>query len=177
MSLFRHALVALAAVALGAVPVSAAHAQKTVTVCKDGSRMSTGGSTVCNGHGGVDGNRTVAARRGLSTGGVTQQSSSQTSSAPRQTTTGLPLPRAPRVERPAGEHARPPARRRDHDDRDGDHDRRDGRGKHDARRDERRAPHSASARCVDGSYAHGKGNPKNVCKHHGGVARWLNRGR
>ena len=153
MLFLLRARAALPALLLVALPALAAAQGADRTVCKDGTRRTSTAATACDGHGGINAVETSILRRT----GVSEEH--PTTTAPKVETRTADVEQAGRPS-------------------DRNHPHRRWRGRY-PDRDERRAipdpARNARARCRDGSYAHENGNPKNVCKHHGGVARWLHR--
>jgi uncharacterized protein DUF3761 len=159
-SLLRGATVALI---VAAIPSIARAQSSDQTVCKDGTTSRQTSASACDGHGGVDDLKTSMLRRKRILMGEPKPAVKAPESETPVTQAGTPAP-APR----AGDAAAPrlpapvppdsPARERSNRD------------------DYRYRPRNAVARCRDGTYDHGRGKKrKNICKHHGGIARWYGR--
>lgn len=153
---------ATAALIVAAIPTIAKAQSSDNTVCKDGTSTPKTGGSACDGHGGVDDLKTAMLRRKRILIGEKPGAKAPESEAPvTQAGTPAPAPRAgdaaaPRLPVPVPPDS--PERERSHRD------------------DYRYRPKNAVARCRDGSYDHGRGKKrKNICKHHGGIARWYGR--
>ena len=168
-SLLRGTLVALM---IAAVPRIARAQSSDQTVCKDGTSTPQTGASACDGHGGVDAIKTTVLRRQRFLLREAKPTAKVPESNAPVTQAGTPAP-APR----AGDDAAPrlpaavppdsPARERSNAK---------SRAPGAYRDDYRYRPKNAVARCRDGSYDHGRGKKrKNICKHHGGIARWYGR--
>lgn len=154
MSFTRSIAGAATVVLLAMLPAVAGAQERMRTACNDGTRTPSIASNACDLHGGVHKGNTAFLRR--------QPGSATKSAAPdRVTQAGSPAPArttAPAPDKPRYEERRGWRWRRHHDE---------------SRREENEREKERRYRCRDGKMetVHGKAKGREVCKHHGGIAR------